>query len=173
MSTIYCSTCGKKILRSQLSEHNSTEHPRGSTSRSGESGSIDNMAKLLLLQMEENKRLQQQSLLRKRPQSISKSDIEDKPAKKQKVRRYNYQDFCIRHINPGDCFTQNCERLNEYIALHASSPFTFCGRHNALHDCFQFNCGTLRLWFLQQIEKKNEDDPEVGKNHSLFNLVIY
>lgn len=172
MSTIYCSTCGKKVLRSQLSEHNLTEHPRGSTSRSGESGSIDNMAKLLLLQMEENKRLQQQDVSRKRSQSNTKSDTDEKSAKRLKVRRYNYQDFCVSHINPGDCFTQNCEKLNEYIASHATSPFTFCGKHNALHDCFTFQCATLRLWFLQQIEKKEEDDPEVGKNYYSIYLRI-
>lgn len=170
MSTIYCSICGKKVLRSQLSEHNTTEHSKpGSTRSTVQSESISDVARALLMQMEENKRLQQQNyqVKRKRTQVVVKGDLEaERPVKKQKLLRYDYKEFCVDHINPGECFVKDCTTLRDYITKTASPNFTFCGKHDALYECFQMDCSTLRLWFLSQLDKKEEDDPEVSKYQS-------
>lgn len=167
MSTIFCSTCGKKILRSQLSEHIATEHPKPGSSKSSSATTADpisEMAKVLLSQLEENKRLMQTQAKRKRPQVVMQGEIEmERFAKKQKQQRYDYNDFCVDHINPGECFVKSCKILRDYIVQTSSPNFTFCGKHDALYECFQMDCSTLRLWFLAQLGKKEEDDPLVSK----------
>lgn len=131
MSMMFCSKCGKEVLRSKIAEHNAIEHPRPSTSQiSGENP----LTAALLMQIQENQRLKgQQYQKRKRPVTVQKVDTEEKQAKKQKVKHYDYHDFCSRHINPGDCIVKECDILRDYIRTNANqSIWNMCQKVNIL-----------------------------------------
>lgn len=184
MSTIFCSVCGQKVLRSKIAEHNAMEHSRGvlatnvappqsiaSTSFDIPSNPISDITKLLLFQMEENKKLKEQEKENiKRPSKRSRSqvstniDTEDKPAKKQKGSRYDYHKFCVNHVSPGECIVNHCQSMGEYIMATASPQMhQFCQHHTSLPECFMYDCVKLRAWFVEQLEPRDQEDPEVGE----------
>lgn len=70
--------------------------------------------------------------------------IKSKRVRNRTNRRFDFNEFCVEHVNVSECFVKDCTVLRKYIAECPDDENTlFCEEHDKITKCFSSECPIL------------------------------